>query len=509
MAVPSENELGGQGHETGLLSITKLRGIKTSLAEFLTPPPAEVVVKALEPQQGKKMDAREFYTELFMSVCLAVAATLLYLADPPHSVQWLPVLGCCAVMLLAAGIRVDTVYGWTTPIQLVFVPMLFVAPLGIVVILVTVTEATSRVIAILRKQTTWPRMIHSLPSNWFAVGPVAVFVLAHVSPGNAGPGILVAALAAQLLVDTLGSWLRFVSEDATWREVLLQTWIYVVDIALSGVALIIAEEIRSNVLVLLALLPLLGLIQMFSRERRQRLDNLMELRVTQEKLVFRALHDPVTGLANRVALTDRLEQALKGCKRSHYRVALLFLDLDGFKEINDGCGHDVGDLTLIAVAERLQAQARAADTVARFGGDEFVILCTDLSPADDIPKIGGRFVETLQAPIQVNEHIFTVTASLGGVIANDPEIGPGAVVRQADSAMYEAKRSGRNRVCVFDTTETQTLETSNSHSSGDVSASAPAHRVAPVMREIVPKPHKPSRSPKRGHVERPSVVSEI
>ncbi len=171
----------------------------------------------------------------------------------------------------------------------------------------------------------------------------------------------------------------------------------------------------------------------------------------QEALAYQALHDSVTGLANRVALMDRLTQALVALERRPGRLALLFIDLDDFKGINDTLGHDVGDRALAEVGRRLTRLARRSDTVARLGGDEFVLLCTELREADDLRLLGDRIVQALRRPLTSAQEL-TITGSLGAVATSDPLADPGELVQQADFAMYAAKRGGRNRFEVYDAT---------------------------------------------------------
>jgi diguanylate cyclase (GGDEF)-like protein/PAS domain S-box-containing protein len=169
----------------------------------------------------------------------------------------------------------------------------------------------------------------------------------------------------------------------------------------------------------------------------------------QDALAYQALHDPVTGLLNRVALTDRLSQALVALEHQGGRIALLFVDLDDFKNVNDSLGHDAGDRVLAEVGRRLLRVARRTDTVARFGGDEFVVLCTALGAADDPRLVGDRIMRALRAPVQ-GEHELTVTGSLGAVVTGDPLADPGELLQQADFAMYVAKRAGRDRLELYD-----------------------------------------------------------
>jgi diguanylate cyclase (GGDEF)-like protein/PAS domain S-box-containing protein len=175
-----------------------------------------------------------------------------------------------------------------------------------------------------------------------------------------------------------------------------------------------------------------------------------ELRRAQNDLAHQAVHDPLTGLANRVLLMDRLSQVLLRMERQPARIALLFVDLDRFKEINDSYGHDAGDRVLVEVASRLTAVARRADTVARLGGDEFVVLCHKLSTDQDVRMIANRVVRTLAEPFLDGNRELFVTASVGVVVTADPYVDGDALLRDADAAMYQAKERGRNHFQFFD-----------------------------------------------------------
>ena len=170
----------------------------------------------------------------------------------------------------------------------------------------------------------------------------------------------------------------------------------------------------------------------------------------EQALVHQALHDTVTGLANRVALMDHLTQALVALERRPGSIGLLFIDLDDFKEVNDSWGHDAGDCALIEVGRRLTAVARRTDTVARLGGDEFVLLCAHLDDDDDLRLISDRVVRAIRAPLTIAGVDLTVTGSLGVVRTADPHLDPGELLRRADVALYDAKHAGRNRFEVFD-----------------------------------------------------------
>jgi len=170
----------------------------------------------------------------------------------------------------------------------------------------------------------------------------------------------------------------------------------------------------------------------------------------ENALAYQVLHDPVTGLANRFALMDRLAQALVAMERLPGRLAVLFVDLDHFKEVNDSFGHDAGDQVLAEVGRRLSRFSRHADTVARLGGDEFVVLCTSLRDEDDVSLIADRIVQGIRAGFVKDGNELSVTCSVGFIVTSDPHAEPEDLIRGADEAMYEAKSAGRNRHRVYD-----------------------------------------------------------
>ncbi|HVW34265.1 MAG TPA: sensor domain-containing diguanylate cyclase [Acidimicrobiia bacterium] len=167
-----------------------------------------------------------------------------------------------------------------------------------------------------------------------------------------------------------------------------------------------------------------------------------ERRRSADELFHRAVHDPLTGLANRTLLTDRLDHALAGTERKARQLAVLYVDLDGFKAVNDTWHHAVGDEVLRTVAERLSAAVRPDDTVARFGGDEFVVLCEDLAGAGAI-RVAERILAEVSRPIRHRAGAAHLTASIGIVLAGRPTSGV-ALIEAADRAMYRAKRRGGN-----------------------------------------------------------------
>ena len=169
----------------------------------------------------------------------------------------------------------------------------------------------------------------------------------------------------------------------------------------------------------------------------------------QAELHYLAHYDSLTGIPNRLLLGDRLDKACRDAKRRGSLVALLFIDVDHFKQINDSLGHSVGDAVLRKLVDRLKAAARRADTVARLGGDEFVILMENLGDPADVDLVARRLVDSMREPIEVFGHALVATVSVGSAIypTDDSAISP--LLSKADAAMYQAKTTGRDRFCRY------------------------------------------------------------
>ncbi len=177
--------------------------------------------------------------------------------------------------------------------------------------------------------------------------------------------------------------------------------------------------------------------------------DITERRLTEARLQHLAYHDPLTGLPNRTLALDRVEQAMARARWNQRIAALLFLDLDHFKLINDSLGHTYGDLLLQRVSERLQTCLRPGDTIARLGGDEFVILLVDVAQTDDVASVAQQVLDSFKAKFQVNGHEVFVNTSIG--ISLFPGDGADAetLLKNADTAMYRAKERGRNNFQYF------------------------------------------------------------
>ena len=197
-------------------------------------------------------------------------------------------------------------------------------------------------------------------------------------------------------------------------------------------------------------------------EVKTRIRNMLELRLIYRRLVASnqeleslALHDALTGVANRRLLMDRLEHARRNSSRTGDHCALMFLDLDHFKELNDALGHDAGDQVLVQAAARLQVCVREGDTVARLGGDEFVVLLEGLS---DNPKdatyqakgVTGKILEAFASVFRLGEQTCASTFSIGAVVFKGAQLPIEMLLKRADLAMYDAKAASRNTVRFYD-----------------------------------------------------------
>ena len=178
--------------------------------------------------------------------------------------------------------------------------------------------------------------------------------------------------------------------------------------------------------------------------------DITELKEHQQQLEHMAHYDALTGMPNRVLLADRLKQAITQTRRQERGLALVYLDLDGFKEINDTYGHDTGDQLLILISQRLRATLREGDTLARLGGDEFVAVLTDIKNQTECEVVLARLLEAASTPVNVRQHELQLSASLGVTLYPQDGSDADTLLRHADQAMYQAKQSGKNRYHLFD-----------------------------------------------------------
>jgi diguanylate cyclase (GGDEF)-like protein len=172
--------------------------------------------------------------------------------------------------------------------------------------------------------------------------------------------------------------------------------------------------------------------------------DITERKRAERQLAYIATHDALTGLPNRVLFNDRLNLALAQAQRHQQRLAVLLLDLDRFKDINDTLGHSVGDQFLRVAAKRLKGVLRKSDTLARMGGDEFLFLVTEISQPENATEVARKILDAFQEPFLVEGHEFHTTASIGVTIFPDDGTDADTLLKNSDIAMYIAKQKGRN-----------------------------------------------------------------
>lgn len=177
------------------------------------------------------------------------------------------------------------------------------------------------------------------------------------------------------------------------------------------------------------------------------LRDMTEQALAEEKIWHNAHHDLLTGLPNRRLFLDRLDQEIKHAKRLGKPISLLFMDLDGFKQVNDSLGHEAGDRLLSVVAERLNGCVRESDTVARLGGDEFTVILTGVEQRKDVERVAQNIVEALAMPFPDEPRPVHISVSIGISCYPQATSTPGEA---ADKAMYRAKKAGSNQMCFYD-----------------------------------------------------------
>jgi diguanylate cyclase (GGDEF)-like protein len=310
----------------------------------------------------------------------------------------------------------------------------------------------------LLRRSRWYKVVFNVSTQVIA-GAIAAWIYhafpIALEPGSALALLLPTALAggAYYLQNTGLLALAVASElrVAPWRVWLENfRWLWPHYLVLSGMGLLLALAYHAfGILGAIAFVVPPVMMQVVAKQYLDRtLNNVRQLKALNERLEHQAYHDPLTRLANRTRFVDRLEKAL--ARHSEGSLALLFLDLDNFKLINDSLGHQVGDALLLAVTERLKACARAEDTIARLGGDEFTILLENIPDVHDAVRMAERIAARLEAPFTLAGQEMFVGVSVGITIASGDEQGPDDLLRQADVAMYRAKANGKGRYELFD-----------------------------------------------------------
>ncbi len=177
--------------------------------------------------------------------------------------------------------------------------------------------------------------------------------------------------------------------------------------------------------------------------------DITDRKVFEERLTHQAFHDSLTGLPNRALLYDRIHHALERAQRNCETIAIMFMDLDGFKTVNDSYGHAIGDQLLVELGNRLRTWIRTGDTVARLGGDEFTILLEDIGTIDEATQIATRIIDGLDTPVTIEGVDHRVHASLGIAFNHPNDLRSDVLLRHADTALYRAKRAGGGQYAVY------------------------------------------------------------
>ncbi|MGD1051922.1 MAG: ATP-binding protein [Solirubrobacteraceae bacterium] len=391
-------------------------------------------------QPGARMTRRERLVEALVGGTFILAVAGVWLLAPPHAFDVGSALICFVVLVAALQVRVDTPFGFTVPAQLAFVPLLFAMPLALVPIAVVAAFTLSHIPDIARGKTRPTRLGQSVGNAWFAIGPVTVFALAHVAPQKASPGLLLAALGAQFAVDFAVSGLRFaLGRGVTLVAQLADSWVYVVDAGLSGIALLVADDIRTSPLAPLALLPLLGLVAMFARERRERLESLLELndayRIARDEAVeaskmksaFLAnvsheIRSPMNGVIGmnelllETALNDEQRSYAEQVSRSSEHMLAIINDILDISTIETGrLELDKSEFDLRDAVEQACAPAMLE---ARGTGIELAIEIAAGTPSRVVGD-GSRLRQVLMNLVS-NAVKFTATGSVSVTIAPAP-----------------------------------------------------------------------------------------
>ena len=230
-------------------------------------------------RETKALSRRERLAEAVVTLGFLAATAALFLLRPPHAFGLLAPAICVVVLAVATRVRFHVPSGFTVPTQLAFVPLVFAVPVAVGPLAVVLSVTLGRLPDVLLGRTRPGRLLHCIGNSWFAVGPAALFAGFHTEPSQAGPAILVLALFAQFALDFAVSSMReLIASGSGFREQVRETWVYGVDTALSPVALGLADRVHHRPLMVAGTLPLLGVLSVFARERRGRLESLIELK---------------------------------------------------------------------------------------------------------------------------------------------------------------------------------------------------------------------------------------
>jgi diguanylate cyclase (GGDEF)-like protein len=411
---------------------------------------AERLLEESWAARSRALPKREVASELAATLAFIVAAVAVALY-PGALTGFDPAVAALlvAIYVVLARIEFPVGNGYVLPTHLALVPMLVLVPPGAVPGLVAAGLLLARVLDWARGSGSFSRTLFSIPDAWHAIGAALVLALA----GETTVPLLIAALVAACAFDALAAVAREAGARGTapslQLKVLGQVWL--TDACLAPIGLLAAEVARDAPAAVLGILPLAALLRVLERDRRRRIEQAQQRLELAERtardLAHERLHDAVTGLANRTLLQDRAEHAVAAARRRGTGVAVLALDIDDFKLLNDSLGHGAGDDVLREVAARFASATRDGDTLSRFGAGEFVMLCSDVDP-DDAPRLARRVQQQLAEPVLVGGRSVPLTCSVGIAVhagAADPRDGA-AIVRDAAAAVSSARERGRGGV---------------------------------------------------------------
>ncbi|MEA2317416.1 MAG: hypothetical protein QOD44_1605 [Solirubrobacteraceae bacterium] len=535
------------------------------------------VIEAARARKQRRAERRELATEAAVGVSFVAVAAAMWLVVPHPPLQlglaaWL--VAICAILV---RVEFEVGEGCTRPVQLAVMPMLLLVPPAVAPLLFAAAHIVARVPDVVRGRVPAHRSLLVIGDSWFAVAPALLLTLVGAKGGTqAEIAVLALAVLAQIATDFGFSALRIWAAVGVGPRAQLRAyaWVYLVDLLLAPIGVLAASAGRIEPLAVAAVLPLAGLLSIFARERRGRIENAIQLqqiaqegrdrlqsivqnssdlililgpdgairtatgsvasifgegwepdgdarvldrvhpddaalvtaflsvvaakangesheaewrmryadgshrhiaaaatnllddprvrgivitardvddrKAFEEQLRHRAFHDPLTGLANRALFYDRVEHALTRGAREQAQVAILFLDLDDFKVVNDARGHAAGDRVLEEIARRLGSCVRSADTAARLGGDEFGVLIEAANGPRPALLTADRLLAALARPVEVEGESWTVSASIGVALSAAGDRGVEELLRRGDLAMYAAKRNGKRRVELYD-----------------------------------------------------------
>ncbi|GGL94915.1 hypothetical protein GCM10010840_36200 [Deinococcus aerolatus] len=275
---------------------------------------------------------------------------------------------------------------------------------------------------------------------------------------TAGPYLAVAATAILLLNTVMDGTGDFTVRGVLWSTMLVATLVMVrqavafaENAALTRDLHRATQHLESRVAARTAELHTANMeLHAFSLDLEEKVQaRTAELELSRAHLAHQAHHDALTSLPNRVLFSDRLGQAVTAAARYNRKLAVLYLDLDGFKQINDTCGHEAGDEVLRVTARRLQEATRPSDTVARLGGDEFIVLLTEVGEVFDVASVARRILDSVSKDIVLDAQTVRVTTSIGIALYPETALDAAPLHKQADAAMYRAKHGGKNTICYF------------------------------------------------------------